>query len=96
MRLIGRLVPANSRGLCERSAGAPRRLVAGRSQLASPADALELLAEASFYGLTGLVKALTERRPGAEDLPDYVVAKSVSVDGGYEDKHLQQIEVRWA
>ena len=33
---------------------------------------------------------------GAEDLPDYVVAKSVSVDGGYEDKHLQQIEVRWA
>jgi len=32
----------------------------------------------------------------AEDLPDYVVAKSVSVDGGYEDKHLQQIEVRWA
>ena len=27
-------------------------------------------------------------------LPDNVVAKSVSVDGGYEDKHLQQIQVR--
>lgn len=27
-----------------------------------------------------------------EDMPDYVVAKSVSVAGGYEDKHLQQIE----
>jgi len=25
-------------------------------------------------------------------LPDNVVAKSVSVDGGYEDKHLQQIQ----
>ena len=35
-------------------------------------------------------------RVGPEDLPDYMVAKSVSVDGGYEDKHLQQIEVRWA
>ena len=39
---------------------------------------------------------ITGDRVGPEDLPDYVVAKSVSVDGGYEDKHLQQIEVRWA